>query len=779
MALRRREFMAGLGGFGVGLGLGGISHWLPLAAPAVGPDWAPRSETFVASTCALCPSHCGIRGRLVDGVLVRIDGNPLHPVSQGGLCPKGQAGIQLLYHPARLKGPVERTGPPGSGQFRPISWDDALGRITSRLRELRERGEASSVAWLTGGTPGIMADLVRRFARLYGTPQVMVEDYADGAAEVLRVCQGLDASPAFDLSNSDLVLSFGAPLSEAWWCLPQAARARARALGERMRWVQVDVRHSRTAAAADAWVAVRPGTYGSLALGLAYVILKEGLYDAEKIRERVDGIEDWRDDTGATVPGFRTLALRHGRTEEISRRTGVSAESLVGLAKSFAAARRPVALWDQAVSWRKGGLADALTIHALNVLVGALHRAGGVLVQPPLPVPALEAAPGPGSVAPPEAALAADTWAARVVAGTPPPLNVLFMYYTNPVASAANGGAVAEALERVPLVVSFSPFLDESARHAHLVLPDHTYLERWQDAPAPPSVPIPVWGVVRPMVAPLHDTRATGDVVLAMASGLGGDVAAGFPWSSARELVAERGKALAAARRGGVLDEAFRREELRELEARGWWLPHGQSEEEFWAAILESGGWFDPYYDYEDRSAVSALPGGKVWVFPPQARERIRSTVPGLAAGFLPVAAETEPGEAETDYPLQLVPYRVMTLASGGTALQPWLLENLGVLTGDAWEIWAEIHPKTGRELGLTTGQRVRVESPAGGFEARLRFFAGAQPGVLNVPYGLHTAVEGWGEARGANPLHAVGAERDPSAGLPDWYSTRVRVLPV
>jgi anaerobic selenocysteine-containing dehydrogenase len=134
----RREFVAGLGGFGVGVGFGGVSHWLPLAPPETGPDWAPGREQLVPSTCLLCPSHCGIRGRVVDGQLVRIEGNPLHPVSQGGLCPKGYAGIQLLYHPARLRGPMERTGPPGSGQFRPISWEDALDRVTRALGDLRE-----------------------------------------------------------------------------------------------------------------------------------------------------------------------------------------------------------------------------------------------------------------------------------------------------------------------------------------------------------------------------------------------------------------------------------------------------------------------------------------------------------------------------------------------------------------------------------------------------------------------------------------------------------------
>jgi anaerobic selenocysteine-containing dehydrogenase len=445
--------------------------------------------------------------------------------------------------------------------------------------------------------------------------------------------------------------------------------------------------------------------------------------------------------------------------------------------------RRPVAVWDHAVSWRTGGLAEALAIHALNVLTGAVGRAGGVLVQPPLPVPSLDGTPagatGPAAGRGGAPAFAAADWAARAAGGGSSAMKALFLYYANPVASAPDPREVVKALERIPLVVSFSPFLDETARYAHLVLPDHIYLERWQDAPAPPSVPIPVWGLVQPMIPPLHDTRATGDVILALASRLGGEVAAQFPWTKVEEIVRQRGADLAAARRGSVFAPSFRREEMRELEARGWWLPHGMSRDDFWSSLKQTGGWFDPYYDYDDRSAASQFRDGKIRLFPGEARKRLASTVPGLEEGFLPLEKAAGTAAAETAYPLRLIPYRVMTLASGGTTLMPWLLETLGILTGDAWETWAEVNPETGRRLGLSSGQRVKIESEAGSFAARLRYFPGAQPGVVNVPYGLHTAVEGWGNAQGSNPLRAVGGRRDPATGLPDWFSARVRVVPV
>ena len=780
MAVSRREFLAGAAGAGIGFGLGGFSHQFPLPSPAIGPEWQPGEETFVTSTCLLCPAHCGIRARLVDGAFTRIDGNPLHPVSQGGLCPKGCAGIQLLYHPGRLTGPVRRVGPPGSDEFEPISWDAALERIVEALGSAREQGAAGSVEWLVGDASGLMGELISAFCRAYGTERITVDDYRDGSADVMQICQGMTTPPAYDLSGSDLVLSFGAALSEAWWALPQAARARDNDPGRAPRWVQVDVRLSRTAVSADQFVPVRPGTYGTLALGLAYLMAKEGLYDADTVSRRVSGWEDWTDDTGTRQEGFRTLVLRHGRPDDVSARTGVPVARLVELAKAFGTASSPVAIWDQAVTWRSGGLADALAIHALNILGGRLNRPGGVLVQAPLPLP------GPLDGAPAHAAglstrpLTSTSWPPGPGDERSAATQVLFMYQSNPVASAAKSEAARLALSKVPLVVSFSPFFDESARYADLILPDHTYLERWGDALAPAAAAFPVWGVVQPVTRPLHDTRATGDVVLDLAARLGGEVNAWSRWTSVEQIVRERGMALADRQRGSAFVEAFRRDELRELEGRGWWLPHRESADEYWATILASGGWFDPIYDYHDRSGISQHRDGRVWIFPAEARRRLRNSPERLAEGFLPIDVEAAPDQVAPErFPLRLVPFRVMTLASGGTALMPWLLEHLGVLTGHSWETWAEVNPETARELGLQSGQRVRVESPEGAFDATLRLFAGAQPGVVNVPYGLHTQVEGWGVPRGANPLVAVGTRVDAVTGLPDWYSARVRVTAI
>lgn len=768
MSIGRREFLTGMGAFGVGVGIGAFSHLFPLASPHVGPDWSPGEESHRPSTCLLCPARCGILGRIVDGKLVRIDGNPLHPVSRGGLCAKGRAGLQLLYHPRRLDGPRERQGEPGSEGFRPVAWDAALERVGGELRRLREQGRARRVLFVVGHVTGLMRELFEGFAKAFGA-RLVREDYGDGSDQVLELSQGTAVMPAFDLDRADVVLSFGAALAEAWWCPPQAARARA-AGHQGPRWIQVDTRLSRTAVVADEWLPIRPGTYGDLALGIAYVLLKEGLYDEAQVHRAVTGFDSWTDERGHRLPGFRAIVLEHGRTERVAERTGLPAERIIAAAKLFGSAERPVALWDQAVTWQSGGLAQALAIHALNILTGRVGRRGGVVLRPPLPVPALD-----GGAMSAERPPAPVDWVAELEqAGEVP--DALFLYYANPAASHPQPERVRALLSRIPLVVSFSPFLDETARLAHLVLPDHTYLERWQDAPAPPTVPYTVWGVVQPMVPPRHDTRATGDVLIDLAARVGGPVSGSLPKRTMAELVEARGRALVEVERGSPFVPAFRQAELAELEARGWWIPHGLDADAFWKRVSEAGGWFDPFIEEAAPHELSELPDGKLALLSPEVRRRLASG-PGAPAWLVRPGRAAPNREPRSDaYPLRLIPYRMMTLSSGTTALTPWLLEREEPLVGASWEVWVEVHPETARRLRLRNRQLVRVVSAKGSFRARLHLFAGAAPDTVAAPYGLHTDVDGWGRLAPANPLAAVGPARDAASRLPDWAGAQVRL---
>ena len=108
-------------------------------------DWRPGEERVLPSLCMGCPAACGILVRVVEGRAVKVAGNPRHPVSRGALCPRGQALLQRLYNPDRVRGPLRRVGRRGGGDWEPVSWDDAIARVTTALREARKRGLPEAV----------------------------------------------------------------------------------------------------------------------------------------------------------------------------------------------------------------------------------------------------------------------------------------------------------------------------------------------------------------------------------------------------------------------------------------------------------------------------------------------------------------------------------------------------------------------------------------------------------------------------------------------------------
>ncbi|UCC51146.1 MAG: molybdopterin-dependent oxidoreductase, partial [Anaerolineaceae bacterium] len=130
-------------------------------------------EAIVSGVCLLCPSGCGILTRVADGRAVKLEGNPMHPINLGALCPKGQAAPELLYNPDRLTGPMQRTGERGSGEWKPISWEDAVLLLADKLNELRAAGHPERSVLMHGEARGHLSSFFQRFMRAVGSPNVI------------------------------------------------------------------------------------------------------------------------------------------------------------------------------------------------------------------------------------------------------------------------------------------------------------------------------------------------------------------------------------------------------------------------------------------------------------------------------------------------------------------------------------------------------------------------------------------------------------------------------
>ncbi len=779
----RREFLWTMGGAATAYGLWQVPDLVREVDSSAEIGWSPGLEDRMNSTCLICPSRCGIRGRLVDGHLVGITGNPLHPMSRGGVCPRGVAGVQMLYHPDRVASPLVRVGPRGAGQWQPVSQEEAIGQIAERLQALRVEGRPETVALLAGYCAGTMQDLWRQFLRSFGSPNYVADEYNDGTDTIMALMHGIPRRPSYDLEQAEFVLSFGASLFESWWSPLQAFVAFSNPgerSGQRRRFVQIDTRFSRTAARAHDWIGIRPGTHAVFALGVAYVLIRDELFDADFVSRHVSGFEDFVDDRGRTVEGYRSRVVGNYRTEEVSAITGVPVERITSLARALAEGGRPVSVCGAEVMLSRNGLFAGLAVHSLNVLLGSVNRPGGVLVGDDPPVdplvePLLDSTSqaglrhAPVAGAPPFGAGDQASRFAEVMAeGESPMAEALLLYYANPLSSSARREQWTRVLEKVPFVVSFSPFLDDTARQADLVLPDLLPYELWQDAPVPISYPYPVWGLARPLVQPRGGGMHTGDAVLALAKSLGGAVAQSLPYQNFEELLKVRARGLFSAGRGMILGSEFERQYHREMEQRGWWLREHNEFESFWEDLVESGGWTDLFYDDTDLLRMSRTPNGRIDLMP-AALLRVQDTQEGERQLYVDVRSDDD--GAPDEFPLRLIPYRVSTLASGTLALEKWLVEQPVVFPDVLWVPWVEVSPVTARALGFGDGSMVWVVSPRGRYRARLKMFAGTAPENVCAPYGLRHP-----DGEQANPLRLLDGSVDALTGLPSWSSTFVRL---
>ena len=785
-------------------------------------------EGWVASVCQQCPGGCGILVRTITSIedgtkrAVKIEGNPHHPISRGTLCPKGAAGLQALYDPDRLKGPLKRSGPRGSGQWTPIGWDEAIATTAERLRNLRGRGAAHTLVTIAGPVRGLMPALLQRFLEAYGSPNyVTTADGCETSRQVMRLTQGVAEPLAYDLERCAYLLAFGAGLLEAGWSPVRQARAfahlRQGTPGRRARIVHVDPRLSVSAAKANEWIPIRPGTDGALALGIAHVIVGEGLYDKGFVGERTFGFDDWRDAAGHPRLGFKSLVLGEYRPEAVSALTGVPIATIVRVAREFAAARPALALGGSGASLHTNGLYTRLAIQALNALMGSVEAPGGTTAQrrPPLaPMPPVrrDAAAERGVAMPrldgagsDRAALAASALHALPEAlrtGKPYPPGALFLYYANPAYSSPAFAREPGLFERIPFIVSFSPFLDETARYADLMLPDHTYLERWQDDPVEAVWGPPVLGLCQPVVEPRHQTRHTGDVILQLARALGGPVAEAFPWKDFQDLLRAAFQGVADARHGLIMTTAFEEARQRRQAEAGFWLPSYKTFDEFWSQMAERGGWWDPADLPGDPAQGFQTTSGKYEFFclglgpglegpggrrgggrpagPTAIRDATLNALGVTARGdqvFLPHYEPPRFAGDPKEFPLHLITYKPMALMGSRTANQPWLAEIPAGGPTRAWEAWVEINPETAHKLGIHDRDPVWVESAAGKVRLRARLYAGVHPDVVAIPYGSgHQAGGRWAEAWGANPNRVVADESDRAAGAPALMATRVRL---
>ncbi|MBI4310322.1 MAG: molybdopterin-dependent oxidoreductase [Chloroflexi bacterium] len=514
-------------------------------------DLVSGLEGWYATSCGQCGAGEGVIVRVIEGRALKIEGNPDHPVNRGKSSARCQAGLQALYNPVRLRGPMKLAGARGSGQYQEISWQDALTEVADILKGQ----DPKAVVLITEPLRGTLGMMVSKLMAAYGGQHMAYEALEQTALRVaVKDVFGAEQLPDFDIEHADYLLSFGADFLSTWLNPVHYSRdyGQFRQGGEtRGTLVQVENRMSMTAANADKWVHVKPGREGEVALGIAYTLLTahEGEIDKAAANTLTDG-------RGA-------VALEAFNPEAVSQTSGVPADTIREIARALAEHSRPLVIGGGSAGSTTNGLFNLMAIYSLDLLLGNVGKEGGVLFNPPSPVADLPAAAKVASF---------EGWQGLTAKINEGSVRVALVHGVNPVHGLPPSAGFAEALGKLDKMISFSTFMDETTVQADLILPDLTYLESWGDDIPEPGAGHQVVTFQQPVVKPFADGKAFGDSLLDVSRRLGGQVSAALPWGNMKDAVRATAQKLQSLNRGSVQSASF---------------------EAFWNTALQRGGWWD------------------------------------------------------------------------------------------------------------------------------------------------------------------------------------------
>ncbi|MEM2429184.1 MAG: molybdopterin-dependent oxidoreductase [Nitrososphaerales archaeon] len=761
------------------------------------------NEKWVATTCLQCPAVCQLIVRVIDNKAVKIEGNPLSPNNRGGVCPKGQAGLQVLYDPDRIKGPMKRIGERGSGKFERIDWGDAIKELTKRLKDLRVN-EPHKFVLLSGRLEPntFMKDLINQFTQAYGSPN-HINHLTYGSIEAAHeMTVGYHNLMAYDFERVNYLLIFGGSLLEAWIPTVRLLRIWGRIRAERSikaKVVIVDPRLSVSAYKADEWLPIKPGTDGALALGLAHVIIKEGLYDIDYVNKHTYGFDK-----------FKELVIKNYTPEWASSITGIPVDTIKRIAKEFATTKPAIAAGHRGVASWNNGLFNYMAIHALNALVGSIGIPGGVIAMERAPLTPLGPLlilddkakqglnmPRIDMIGTEEAPLANNFYqrvANTALTGKPYEIKLLMIYYTNPIFFTPNLEEFEKAMQKIDYIVSTSPFLGDTELYCDLILPDHTYLERLDLTEHYPSFGFPQISVRQPVIQPLYNTMNFGDLLITLAHEIGGNVEKSIPWRSYEEYLKFRLQNIWEYKIGRVAMKP---------------LINFKSFDEFWSALFKYGFWYNPpYKHFYDWGYQFKTPTSKFEFYSNTLKERLMKVVSEVAKrenlseekAFLilkekwglnsigddlflihyepPQYAPSSFSTIKDDYPFILISFKTMLHAEGRGGNVPYLQELHGwVYNKTAWKTWVQINSKDAAKYGIRDGDIIWVESIKGKVKAIAKVCEEIMPGVIAMPFEQgHISYGRWASGRGANPNRVILNVRDSLVASPGYFGTRVKV---
>lgn len=431
----------------------------------------PGEARWIPTACTECPAGCGMQVRLREGRAVKLEGIPEHPIGRGGLCMRGQAGLWRLYHPERIRSPLLKGD---DGAFREIGWDEAMALVDDGLRASAAEGRRS--VYLSGRTTGTLGEVIDHFCSRRQVERLPEFELFSHAAlrRAYGEVFGVPDLPHYRIEEADLLVSVGADLLETFVSPVDFAAQVTRAKeSPDFRWVHLESTFTLTGANAHERLDLRPGSEPYL-LG--------------RLLQGVSG--------GSPLPGEIARSLRGISGEEAARQTGIGAARLEALAAELSRAERPLLIC--------GGLSLAHAGGPLAAVLAALLQERLGMVGNTIDFSRRENYAKVGSM------LDVERLARSLEREE---IGVLFVSRADPVGLAPETLQLPANIRKAQFRVGLGTLIDKSMEEMDLLLPLSHPLETWGDA-APRGG---VRTILRPAIAPLHPTRAEGEILLELA----------------------------------------------------------------------------------------------------------------------------------------------------------------------------------------------------------------------------------------------------------------------
>jgi len=643
----------------------------------------------IASICEMCFWRCGILGNVdKHGKLLKIDGNPAHPLTHGRLCARGNSGHKLAYDPDRLKFPLMRIGKRGEGKFKRISWDEALDFFSEKLIKIKAEYGAKSVGFFPHG---IQARFFEHLMKAYGTPNIVEPAFAQcrGSRDVgykLTFGNSVGSPEPLDFENTDLMIFIGTHIGENVFTGQNLAFAGALEKGAKL--IVVDPRFSVAAAKANYWLPIKPGTDIALLLAWIHLLIYENLFDKEYIRKYAIGFNELKRHVKNKTP------------EWAAKITGLPASLIKETARLMGKLIPKVGLHPgRHTAWYGNDTQRARAMAILTALLGSYGRPGGIYLSSYIPAPHFPSAKYPKAEARADGAGTIYPFGSLGLGITnglvdatysqkPYPIKAWIVYSQNVLQSIPNPWKTKEAIKKLDLFVVVDVLPMEQILYADLVLPEATYLERYDDLYTVKNAKTPFAAIRQPIIDPLYESKPGWWIAKETAKRL--NLGNYFQWENIEEYLDYRLSAL------GVT--------LKEIRARGIVeYPHGK-----------------PYLDLSEPIRFNT-PSGKIELYSKILKE---------------IGAEPMP----TFEPIEEVPRGYFRLLYGRSPVHSFArTQNNEILHGYMPENQLWINKQIAKELSLTDGEYIRLENQDGIISDEIKLFVtpGIHPKAVFMVHGF------------------------------------------